>query len=742
MSVSLASRFRTPRVAKTFFRVSKLIHGLESICAPFIDIVIRLSLGQIFLVSALLKLSNWDNALHLSQYEYPLTWLDSSTAAVIGVTIELVGSLMFMAGLGTRLSAVALLALSIVIQFNYRALDAHLFWIALFAWYALLGAGSISLDRWISPGLKRSPVPLAAGTIALLKRITDAATPWVLLTFRAFLTLSLLAAAWQITRFDSYLPRTSATEYLSAVGVVLIAFTAIGFATRAMSIIHIFETLALLVMASMDIVHGYWVMLFALFATHGPGALAIDSVVSRFLKQRFPQLEGKPAFSLEGLPHVVIVGAGFGGLTCAQRLAESPVRITVIDRQNYHLFQPLLYQVATSALSSGDIAMPIRSVLRDQFNVRVLLGEVTEVNAKSREVYIGTRAVQYDYLVLATGAAHSYFGQDQWAAFAPGLKRIDDAVNIQRRILTAFERAEAATDDAERRAQLTFLIVGGGPTGVELAGAIAELARFGMRNEFRSVDPADARVVLIQAGPRLLPTFPEALSEITRRSLEDLGVEVRLNARAKAIDSDGVLIDQERIAAKTVLWAAGVVASPAAKWLHAAQDNAGRIKVNQDLSVPDLANVFAIGDTALSDAWDGAPVPGLAPAAKQGGEYVARALHAKVTGAAAPSPFRYRHLGSLATIGRKAAVADLWSFQLSGATAWWLWGLFHVTFLVGVRNRFSVMVDWIWSYLTFKSATRLITGTDVHSDNAAGVAHNETSMESSRARVMTTVANA
>ncbi|HEX9179670.1 MAG TPA: NAD(P)/FAD-dependent oxidoreductase [Burkholderiales bacterium] len=455
---------------------------------------------------------------------------------------------------------------------------------------------------------------------------------------------------------------------------------------------------------------GYWSAALALLALHGPGAFSLDALIAGALAQRFPQLAGRPAFSLEGLPRVVIVGAGFGGLACAARLAEARAAVTLIDRHNYHLFQPLLYQVATTALSPADIATPIRGLFREHFNTRVLLGEVTGVDPARREVLADGLRIPYDYLVLATGAAHSYFGRDDWGAFAPGLKRVEDATEVRRRLLSAFERAEACGDPKEREALLTFLIVGGGPTGVELAGAIAELARFGMEKEFRNFDPASARILLVQAGPRLLPTFPEALSAQTRRALEKLGVEVVVESRVEAIDAAGVMVNGKRVPARTVLWAAGVVASPAARWLGAEADNAGRAKVGSDLSVTGLPNVFVIGDTAASKAWNGQPVPGLAPAAKQAGVYVARLIRARIEGGRAPGPFAYRHLGSLATIGRKSAVVDFGGLRLSGAPAWWLWGAVHIGFLIGLRNRMSVMLDWFWAYLTFRSGVRLITG--------------------------------
>jgi NADH dehydrogenase FAD-containing subunit len=382
----------------------------------------------------------------------------------------------------------------------------------------------------------------------------------------------------------------------------------------------------------------------------------------------------------------------------------------LIDQQNFHLFQPLLYQVATAGLAPGDIATPIRELFRDDFNIRVLLGEVTGVDTRNRKVMLGDMRVPYDFLVIATGAGHGYFGHDDWAPYAPGLKSIEDATEIRRRLLLAFERAEAEEDIEERRALLTFLIVGGSPTGVELAGAIAELARYGMEKEYRRFNPASACIILVQSAPRILPTFPERLSERAQQSLERLGVEVLVNSRVELIDDQGVSINGERIPARTIYWAAGVVASPAAQWLKVEADNAGRLKILPDLSVPGFPEVFAVGDTALIHAWQGRPVPGLAPAVKQGGAYVARVIRAKLTGRKAPEPFVYRHLGSLATIGRKAAVADFGRVRFSGATAWWLWGAVHIAFLSGFRNRFSVLFDWFWAYLTFRSGTRLITG--------------------------------
>jgi NADH dehydrogenase/putative oxidoreductase len=341
-----------------------------------------------------------------------------------------------------------------------------------------------------------------------------------------------------------------------------------------------------------------------------------------------------------------------------------------------------------------------------------MLATVTGIDTERREVLADGHNLPYDYLVIATGATHSYFGQDAWMAFAPGLKRVEDATLVRRRVLEAFEHAEVAASEEERRRLLTFVIVGGGPTGVELAGAIAELARVGMEKDFRSFDPASAEVSLVEAGPRLLPAFPEPLSEVARRSLGEIGVKVCLNSRVCSIDAAGVIVNNRRIHASTVLWAAGVIASPAAKWINAEADSAGRVKVRPDLSVPHLPNVYVIGDTASANCWKGRPVPGLAPAAKQGGAFVAKVIRAKLRGTPVAHAFSYRHMGNLATIGRKSAVADFGFVQLRGVIAWWLWGIVHVLFLLGARNRIAVALNWIWSYATYRAATRLITGPD------------------------------
>ncbi len=684
---------------------------------PALDLVVRLWLAQVFFVSGVLKAADWNNALYLAANEYPVSWLDPVLAAWIGVAIELGGAIMLAAGLGTRLAAAAMLILSLVIQFNYLAFDTQLFWAALFGFYVVHGAGPISLDSSLARGLADSALPFGAALLRAARRTYALLSSPFMLALRIWLAVAMLAAAgadlsgaMPAQLFAKIFPVQTA-QHLPLTLVALAAWLLLaGLATRAVSLVVLVSVIAMQSMDAHLSQDWYWMLTLALIAVRGAGNFSVDALLERALAHVFPQLEGKAAFALDGLPRVVVVGAGFGGLTCAAKLAAAPVKVTLIDRHNYHLFQPLLYQVATAGLSSGDIATPIRSMFRERFNAEVLYGEVIGVDTKRQEVLMGELRVPYDYLVLATGASHSYFGRDEWGPYAPGLKRVEDAAEIRRRMLTAFELAETTQDEQARASLLTFLIVGGGPTGVELAGAIAELSRHGMEKEFRHFDPASARVILVQAAPRILPTFPEQLSARAQRALEQLGVEVLLNSRVEKIDELGVTVSGVRIPSRTVLWAAGVVASPAAKWLEAQADNAGRLKVNADLSVPGLPNVYAVGDTAASLAWNGQPVPGLAPAAKQGGAYVARAIRARVVGRTFPGPFAYTHLGSLATIGRKAAVADFGWLRVWGAPAWWLWGAVHVGFLVGLRNRLSVMFDWFWAYLTYRAGTRLITG--------------------------------
>jgi NADH dehydrogenase len=409
-------------------------------------------------------------------------------------------------------------------------------------------------------------------------------------------------------------------------------------------------------------------------------------------------------------PHrVVIVGAGFGGLETALRLAGAPVSITLVDRRNHHLFQPLLYQVATASLATSEIAWPIRYLLRDRSEVTTLFATVSGVDADGHRVLLDDGdALPYDTLVLATGARHAYFGHDEWEPFAPGLKTLEDATTLRRRILVAFERAEREADPQRRAALLTFVIVGAGPTGVELAGTIAELAQDTLPPDFRNIDTHKARVVLIEAGPRVLAGFADDLSAYAQRALESIGVEVMLGQAVTECSADGVVYGGHSLQAKTLIWAAGVRASPAAEWLNAASDRAGRLEVQPDLTVSGHPDIFAIGDTVVVADADGKPVPGIAPAAKQQGRYVADCIKARLRGET-PAPFRYRHAGSLAQIGKRKAVIDFGSIKLRGTLAWWIWGIAHIYFLIGLRNRLSVAISWLWVHARNQRAARLIT---------------------------------
>jgi NADH dehydrogenase len=408
-------------------------------------------------------------------------------------------------------------------------------------------------------------------------------------------------------------------------------------------------------------------------------------------------------------PHVVIVGGGFGGLTAAKALRDVPVRVTLIDRHNHHLFQPLLYQVATAALSPGEIAAPIRAILHSQRNARVIMADVRAIDVGARTVTYTDGSVGYDYLVLATGARHGYFAHPEWEALAPGLKTIEDALEIRRRVLTSYEEAEREPDPAVRAQWLTFVIVGGGPTGVELAGALAEIARETLKRDFRAIDPRQARVLLVEGGPRILETYPESLSRKAVQQLERLGVTVRTGALVTEVTARGVRAGGEWMDARTVLWAAGVVPSPLGATLGVPRDRAGRVLVEPDLSIPGHREVFVIGDLAAAPQ-DGKPLPGVAPVAMQEGRYVAAAIGADL-GGWPRTPLRYRDKGSLATIGRAAAVADLGRIRLSGTIAWLAWLFIHLFYLIGFENRLLVLIRWAWSYVTYQRGARLITGT-------------------------------
>ena len=408
-------------------------------------------------------------------------------------------------------------------------------------------------------------------------------------------------------------------------------------------------------------------------------------------------------------PHVVIVGGGFGGLTAAKALKRLPVRVTLIDKQNHHLFQMLLYQVATAGLSPGDIASPIRWILRRQRNVRVLLGDVQAVDAAKRRLICDFGDVAYDYLILAPGVTHSYFGHDDWRQYAPGLKTLDDALNVRAQVLMAFEQAERATTREERRRLLTFVVIGGGPTGVELAGSLAEIARHSLRREFHAIDPGSATVLLLEGGPSVLATFPEELRERAQRDLVRLGVSVRTRAIVSAIEPGAVLVGDERIAAGTILWAAGVEASPLGRTIGVPVDRAGRVVVEPDLSVPGHPELFVVGDLASFTHDGGKPLPGVASVAIQQATHAVRAIGGDFD-RQPRRPFHYRNPGDLATIGRASAVADLGWIRFAGWPAWVFWLFVHILKLTGFRNRLVVFVQWAWAYFTFQRSIRLITG--------------------------------
>jgi NADH dehydrogenase len=425
-------------------------------------------------------------------------------------------------------------------------------------------------------------------------------------------------------------------------------------------------------------------------------------------------------------PHVVIVGAGFAGLNAAKGLKDANVDITVIDRNNHHLFQPLLYQVATAVLSPADISAPIRSILRKQKNTRVLLADVTSVDREQQLVLTADgRSIPYDYLIVATGASHSYFGNDQWAPYAPGMKTISDATALRHKILLAFEQAEVETDPERQRALMTFIFIGAGPTGVELSGAVAELAHRALVGDFRNIDPKSSRIILVEALPRILPAFDEGLAKKAQDGLHRLGVEVRTSSPVAEVNAHGVVSGGQQIEAATVVWTAGVSASPAGKWLDAELDRAGRAKVNEYLNLPGYPNLFVVGDTSAATQ-DGKPIPGIAPAAMQEGQYAAAVILDRVTGKTTSQPFHYKNKGNLATVGRSFGIADLGKVKFSGFPAWIFWIVVHIAFLVGFRNRFLVLFQSLWGYMTFQRGARLITH---HPSSSTSIRSNQDELE-------------
>lgn len=689
-----------PHVVRVVASLTRVVHRVSM---PWLLLGSRLWLGQIVLIQQAMAMML---AVRASQGGTGGGAL--ATASILtglGDMLHVLGPLLVMAGFLTRPVALSMLAQVAWQVGTDPSTDTAVPEIALLAWLLAVGPGPLSLDRLLGRGLTWSAFRPARSIDEFYSWATQALEPALLLLMRLGVAAVVVAPVVTPPVWLRGIGLFQASMFPSGVLLAIAGLLVAGAAIRPIALIFAGMIPLTGITTSMDD-RVIILLLCLIMAAAGAGRLSLDCLVVRWAR-RVPDEHGDAD---EDLPHVVVVGGGFAGVAAARGLRNTRCRITLIDRRNHHLFQPLLYQVATAALSPADIATPIRSLFRHQGNVRVCLAEVTGIDTATREVLLGRSRIAFDYLVLATGARHSYFGQDSWAAFAPGLKSIEDATAIRSRLLRAFEEAENAAADAERTAWLTFVIVGGGPTGVELAGAIAELARHGMDREYRAIDPADARVVLVESGPRILPPFAPALSVAAESSLRMLGVDIRLDARVRQVDRDGVVIGERHLAARTVLWAAGVAASPAAEWLGQPRDRSGRLIVGPDLSVPGLPGVYAVGDTAACQAWRGGPVPGLAPAAKQAGSYAARAIHAALTEQPPPAPFRYRHFGSLATIGRQAAVVELGRVRISGALAWWFWGAAHVLFLVGGRNKATVVLDWLWAYLTYRRSTRLITG--------------------------------
>ena len=719
--VRLAEERYSPFVRVTLRRwVKWYLDGTETFW-PISDLVIRFFIGMWFLRSGLVKAADWDTALYLAANEYPVDWMSPANAALLGVSIELIGPILLIAGFFTRPAAVAMAALTLVSQAVYIPTTSNVLVIAMLAWYALAGPAALSIDRVLSGGLKASALPLAAPAIRAAEWSREYLAPILMALIRIWLGVALLVYAGVVeppVDVQTWLPTTifAGMPAWLAIGVSLFFFT--GFGAVIVSYALFFLIAAYMVAGAHPNVTLFPFLFLAMYEARGAGVFSVDRAILAWMETNI-LFDRDYADIPDSWPHVVVVGAGFGGLAAVGRLKRLPVRITLIDKRNYHLFQPLLYQIATATLNPADIATPIRSLFKADGNVRVLKGEVTAIDSAGKTLALaGGQEIAFDKLVLATGATHSYFGKDEWGAYAPGLKTVEDGVAVRGTILNAFEQAEASDDPERIKRLLTFVIVGAGPTGVELAGAIAELAKLNVEREFRTVDPASARVILVQSGPRILPAFPEELSVKAQDSLEQLGVEIRTGWRVTQIGATRVCIGEDHfIDTETVLWAAGVAASPAAKWLGAKADRAGRVEVNGVMRVvgedgEGIEHIFAIGDTASSNAWDGKPVPGLAPAAKQAGAYVSDVVEAELLDRPCPGPFVYKHQGSLATIGRKSAVADFGAFKLSGALAWWLWGLVHIGFLTGARNRVTVVINWGWNFFAQHSGIRLITGKD------------------------------
>ncbi|MEO0983403.1 MAG: FAD-dependent oxidoreductase [Pseudomonadota bacterium] len=687
------------------------VRGAGRFFAPLVDLGFRLWLGQLFLVASLAAIAGAPD-MGTRLYACYAAWPQEDTvlgAVVLGASLASAVGLAI--GVGVRLAALVLIAGLALSHFGGEPDALNLVWLAMLGWLALHGGGAIALDRALGRGAAESAAPLsrvASAFMAAADKIAPAyltglrlalAAPPILLAFGATQGLEAAGHALRLDGQAMDFMTTPISGLAGGAAAVFAGLFAVGLFTRGVALAAAALALAAAIPAGLGWEAGAASTLALLFFARGPGLASLDGALG---------FESDPKPPAPDAPRVVILGAGFAGLSAAKALTGRNAHVTLVDASNHHLFQPLLYQVATAALSPADIATPIRELFRGQPNVRTLLGRAADVDKEAREVVLEDRRLPYDYLVVATGARHAYFGNDQWAPYAPGLKTLDQAVLIRNRLLTAFEKAEHALTEEARQRWLTFVIVGGGPTGVELAGAVAELARHGMAGEFRHCDPAEARILLVDRGDRPLRAMSEQMSAITARELEAMGVELLLGEGVDEIDAGGVRLSSgERIEAGAVLWAAGVAASPAGDWLGVETDRAGRVPVGPTLEPEGCENIFVVGDVAAIEG--GRPVPGIAPAAKQAGAHAAGLILQRMAGRRGDKPFRYDHLGDLATIGRKAAVVDMGRFKFSGPLAWWLWGAAHVYFLTGLRNRASVAVHWLWSYLTYRRPTRIIT---------------------------------
>ena len=602
----------------------------------WLDLGIRFWLAKGFLVATSLSMA-MHTPLTMAFVSPVSPTVDWMIASPLGAMIATVCPILLLVGCCSRIASLPLPFEALALQGPQGPSPLHLFWGVLLGWIIVRGPGLISLDALLSRGLVSTAIPGSKGLGQAVSAATRILEPYYRLALRLWIaTPPLAVGAAALARVGGPV-RSSLAPWLASYLDAAAAQPAVSLGVASLLICGLGTRVAALFLAlavpfsqaAMQLDERlYWLLALGILILYGPGPFALDRVVDHALRR----VDRGSAVDDTCLPHVVIVGGGFSGIAAARGLACADCRITLVDRRNYHLFQPLLYQVATAGLSPADIATPIRSLFRLQPNVRVLLGEVAGVRPASCEIVIGQNSLHYDYLVLATGAQHSYFGKDNWAANAPGLKTAEDAIEVRRRLLTAFERAESADGPKERAAWMTFVIVGGGPTGVELAGAIAELAGRGLEQEFRAIDPANATVVLIEAGPRLLAAFPAALSFDAATTLGGLGVTVRLDTKVEQVSAEGVALRGEVIPARTVLWAAGVQASPAGAWLDAERDKSGRVIVGEDLSIKGHDRVFAIGDVTSCLAWRGRPVPGLAPAAKQSGAYVAKVIRRQLEG--------------------------------------------------------------------------------------------------------------